>query len=467
MAWRGGFSGVGYTRSEFTKWLASQPKPSFVKFIVLHNSGAPTMKQARATTFSQRVRNFGHDYKNIRKWSSGPHLFVFEDGHIYTGSPLATHGTHSPSWNGQSWGLEMVADFRTGSDDPTKGGGLVIYDTAAWVFAQLLTHLGLAPTGDTIKLHREDKKTTHACPGDRITKADFVSRVKTYMWATPGAVSLPSAEVVVPAKSAIGTLNEVQTLLVKHGFNPGPVDGLLGPKTKAGVVAFQKALGLSGDGKVGPYTWARLVGPVAVQPPVASVPALKPDVPVSPPPVKPVAPIMAPGAAEKNPVKLMRILTGPQVLWPRHWAQGAGGQAQQESFPDLRPWAEGDWMINDKPVKKGTPGAKPTAHTIWQLRNDRWAAYQTFAMERKALWDDFETQVLWCPHELKTSEKLAWKWLQQAKDVEQACAAMVWYERPKGYISKHAKVAETWAGVFAVSEKCDAWTKRLAFAKAL
>ena len=82
-------------------------------------------------------------------------------------------------------------------------------------------------------------------------------------------------------------------------------------------------------------------------------------------------------------------------------------------------------------------------------------------------WDDFETQVLWCPHELKTSEKLAWRWLQRAETIEQACAAMVWYERPAGYLSAKAKAATTWAEVFAVSEACDGYDVRLKFARAL
>lgn len=124
-------------------------------------------------------------------------------------------------------------------------------------------------------------------------------------------------------------------------------------------------------------------------------------------------------------------------------------------------------MLNGKPVTKGTQGAKPTAFGIWQLRNDRWDNYLSWSEARNRVWDDFEAQVLWCPHELKTSEKLAWKWLQKAVTVEQACAAMVWYERPRGYISSHAKAATTWLEVMAVSEKCDGWDARLKFAKAL
>lgn len=55
------------------------------------------------------------------------------------------------------------------------------------------------------------------------------------------------------------TVKDTQAALVRHGFNPGPVDGIAGPRTKAAIVAFQKANGLVPDGLVGPLTKAELV----------------------------------------------------------------------------------------------------------------------------------------------------------------------------------------------------------------
>jgi murein L,D-transpeptidase YcbB/YkuD len=50
----------------------------------------------------------------------------------------------------------------------------------------------------------------------------------------------------------------LQTYLNTAGFNCGIVDGKFGPKTKAGVILFQKANGLVPDGIVGPLTMAKM-----------------------------------------------------------------------------------------------------------------------------------------------------------------------------------------------------------------
>ena len=55
------------------------------------------------------------------------------------------------------------------------------------------------------------------------------------------------------------TVRKLQELLNALGYDCGSVDGIFGSKTKAAVLAFQKANGLAADGIVGPLTWGKLV----------------------------------------------------------------------------------------------------------------------------------------------------------------------------------------------------------------
>ena len=53
-------------------------------------------------------------------------------------------------------------------------------------------------------------------------------------------------------------VRKLQELLNALGYDCGSVDGIFGSKTKAAVLAFQKANGLAADGIVGSLTWAKL-----------------------------------------------------------------------------------------------------------------------------------------------------------------------------------------------------------------
>ena len=54
-------------------------------------------------------------------------------------------------------------------------------------------------------------------------------------------------------------VRKLQELLNAKGYTCGNVDGIFGSKTKAAVLAFQKANGLAADGIAGPLTWGKLV----------------------------------------------------------------------------------------------------------------------------------------------------------------------------------------------------------------
>ena len=68
---------------------------------------------------------------------------------------------------------------------------------------------------------------------------------------------LPPSTLILRRRSPMHIDERVRTLqtaLQQAGFNPGPIDGLFGPKTEAAVIAYQDAKGLEVDGEVGPQT---------------------------------------------------------------------------------------------------------------------------------------------------------------------------------------------------------------------
>jgi peptidoglycan hydrolase-like protein with peptidoglycan-binding domain len=59
------------------------------------------------------------------------------------------------------------------------------------------------------------------------------------------------------SKSSAQTMR-IQRDLKLAGYDPGPIDGKMGPKTRTAIKAFQKDNHLKVDGIVGPKTWAKL-----------------------------------------------------------------------------------------------------------------------------------------------------------------------------------------------------------------
>jgi peptidoglycan hydrolase-like protein with peptidoglycan-binding domain len=107
------------------------------------------------------------------------------------------------------------------------------------------------------------------------------SAVMHYVGANPnpGTTPTPTTPSPTPAPSSGGVsgisldrsswlhggssgpaVEDLQNKLKSAGFDPGPIDGQFGPKTRAAVIAFQQAKGLMVDGIVGPQTKAALLG---------------------------------------------------------------------------------------------------------------------------------------------------------------------------------------------------------------
>ena len=81
--------------------------------------------------------------------------------------------------------------------------------------------------------------------------------------ASSTAVSNPNAgnDACVPQDNSSLVINstlDIQQFLSKNGFNPGPIDGQSGPKTKNAIISFQKENGLLADGIAGTRTKAAM-----------------------------------------------------------------------------------------------------------------------------------------------------------------------------------------------------------------
>ena len=81
--------------------------------------------------------------------------------------------------------------------------------------------------------------------------------------ASSTAVSNPNAgnDACVPQDNSSLVINstlDIQQFLSNNGFNPGPIDGQSGPKTKNAIISFQKENGLLADGIAGNKTKAAM-----------------------------------------------------------------------------------------------------------------------------------------------------------------------------------------------------------------
>lgn len=184
-------------------------KPSL---IVWHNTGLPTITQWEKTAETDikknlipgttRINNLVSFFRDQQGWPSGPHFFVWKDV-VWVFTPPNKKGTHSPSWNGIAIGIEMIADFSKEDDD--SGTGLLIKNNSIALTAMLCEKLNLNPE-TAIKLHKEDKKTTHDCPGYDIAvdKDAMIDSVLEYMGH--GGEHIGDAE-LSPAKERNGIVN--------------------------------------------------------------------------------------------------------------------------------------------------------------------------------------------------------------------------------------------------------------------
>jgi hypothetical protein len=180
--WKGivgaNFSPAGFDQyCHSLHWLAWRPS-----FVVLHNTADPSLAQRPNGLTKQHILGLEHYYRDVidenkkQKWSAGPHLFI-DDHQIWVFTPLTVSGIHSPSWNKVALGVEMLGNYQREAFD--TGRGAKVRDNAVAALATLHAVLGLDPT--TLRLHMEDPKGTHHCPGDNVHKGEIIDAVQALL----------------------------------------------------------------------------------------------------------------------------------------------------------------------------------------------------------------------------------------------------------------------------------------------
>jgi hypothetical protein len=211
MTWRP-IIGRSFSAPEFREYVEGLQFDAWrPRFIVVHNTSAPDTKtwqgwQTRKPPISDEkwMQNLVGYYRDEEDWSSGPHLFV-TPGAINVFTPLTGPGTHSPSWNSISWGIETVGEFER---DPFTGP---VRDNLIAACAILHAAAGLQPRPYQVGVrglhfHKEDPKTTHrSCPGRNMVKADVVAAVEAKIIQMHDGDHVPSPP--PPHADRTGTVN--------------------------------------------------------------------------------------------------------------------------------------------------------------------------------------------------------------------------------------------------------------------
>lgn len=191
----------------------------------------------------------------------GYHFVIRRDGRVEKGRPENEVGAHVAGWNSTSIGVSMVGgvDARNKPEDnATPAQKLALADLLTKLMkrfpqAKVCGHRDLSPDGDRDGVI-ERGEWIKECPCfDAIPWA----RLRGLPAADIRGEWDKSAPAVWKDGPDLGSVT-LQRLLARAGYQFGPIDGIVGPRTKAAIKGFQLANGIPRSGTFDGRTVARL-----------------------------------------------------------------------------------------------------------------------------------------------------------------------------------------------------------------
>lgn len=217
-------------------------------------------------------------------WSGcGYHFVIRRNGKVETGRPEKDVGAHVKGFNSVSVGISLVGgvDAKGKPEHNATPEQMAALETLLrelverYPNAKVCGHRDLSPdkNGNGII---ESGEWLKACPCFDVIP-----------WAK--SVGLPAASIRTGSapKGPDERAAWLQGLLVKGGYKPGPVDGIVGSKTKAAIKAFQTFEGLPKTGDFDAATVKRLRAKFEAAAEPAQPPVVTPDEPTQPKPETP------------------------------------------------------------------------------------------------------------------------------------------------------------------------------------
>ena len=197
------------------------------------------------------------------------------------------HGVWSLAAEAPDWGLvakeSYTATLQVAGTTYTASG--LAFDERGMTFNVAPEIFGQLRSGQQLIVSANQKHYTITLDGIEPARQRARDCVMHYaaaqVPAAPNRAPTGSAPSAAPSSSP-ALVTEIQTLLARLGYDPGPANGVAGLKTNMAISAFQKSVGLSGDGQPSEAVRAQLERAVAARGGAGAAPAtaaIRPDVP--------------------------------------------------------------------------------------------------------------------------------------------------------------------------------------------